>query len=282
MSRQANAAKLGRMSTPYVGVCATASGSEIPPAILVDVGSSRTKFAFAADGLLRRLGSVPSAADVAQVTRDILRLPLLQKASGRSDCVITSVKPELSNVLRDVLSPVVRGFFFLDFEHVPELELATLARYVAPDRLADIIAAVEGECPAIVVDIGTATTVDVIDAGRVHLGGAIMPGMLFTGQFCPAGHVEDQAQSILGGTVAARNAAAVCGHAGAIDRLCEMFAERVGPARIVATGGLAAWVVPACRSVITVDNDLTLRGTRQAHIRLCARGASELARKPRL
>lgn len=270
------------MSTPRVGVGATASGSEIPPAILVDVGSSRTKFAFAADGMMRRLGSVPSAADLAQVTRDILRSRLLRKASGRSDCVITSVKPELSNVLRDALSPFVRGFFFLNFEHVPVLELATLARYVAPDRLADIIAAAEGECPAIVVDVGTATTVDVIDAGRVHLGGAIMPGMLFTGQFRPAGHVEDHAQSILGSTVAARNAAAVCGHAGAIDRLCEMFAGRVGPARIVATGGLAAWVVPACRSVITVDNDLTLRGTRQAHTRLCARGARELASKSSL
>lgn len=267
---------------PRAGVCATASGSAVPPAILVDVGSSRTKFAFAADGRLRRLGSVPSAEDLAQVTRDILRSRLLRTASGKPDCVITSVKPELNNVLRDALSPGVRGFFFLNFEHVPALELATLARYVAPDRLADIIAAVEGECPAIVVDIGTATTVDVIDAGRVHLGGAIMPGVLFTSQFCPAGHVEDHAQSILDGTVPARNAAAVCGHSGAIDRLCEIFGEQVGSARIVATGGLAARVVPACRSVITVDNDLTLRGTRQAHIRLCARGASELASGPSL
>lgn len=48
--RLANIAKLERMSTPRVGVCATASGSEIRPAILADVGSGRTKLALAAAG----------------------------------------------------------------------------------------------------------------------------------------------------------------------------------------------------------------------------------------
>src|SRR5947209_7484003 len=119
------------MSTPTVGGFATEPDSELPPAILIDVGSSRTKFAFATNDKLWRLGSVPSVTDFAQAAKDILRSHLLRTASRKPDCVITSVKPELSNVLRSAFSPAVRGFFFVDFEYVPELELATLARYVA-------------------------------------------------------------------------------------------------------------------------------------------------------
>jgi type III pantothenate kinase len=264
----------------------------VPDAILVDVGSSRVKFALAAGAELRRLGSAPSQAQAtaraAAAALDAARARRGAPGTGNAppsavgglpgtddplSCVITSVKPELNDVVRDALSPGVRDFRFLGFGDMPGLAVSTLASYVAPDRLANIVAAAAGPCPAIVADLGTATTVDVLDAGHVHLGGAIMAGVQFTGGFLATMPPAGPQDSILGSHAAARHAAAVYAHAGAIDRLCELFTQKVGPARIVATGGLAAHVVPHCRDAIGVDGDLTFRGTRLAHISWCRAGA---------
>lgn len=234
--------------------------------ILVDAGNSRTKFAFASGGALWRLCSVCSEPrDVAAAARICWSSRFLEDAPRLPDCVVTSVRPDLTAAIRSELSGLVRDFYSLDFGSLRGLSFASAAEFVAPDRVADTIAAASGPCPAIVIDLGTATTMDVIDSSQVHLGGAIMPGVMFTGGIGRSPCMASGPQSVISGTLPGQHAAAVLGHAGAVDRLCGMFMAEVGPARIVATGGYARDIVPHCRERITIDDDLTLRGSRIAH-----------------
>lgn len=241
---------------------------DVPDAMLVDVGNTCTKFAFAIGSKLFRLGSVRSVApDVTLGAKAALAATLPRDAGDEFDCAVTSVRPQLNGIVRDAFSGRAKDFFFLNFDRLCELPVVTIVDYIAADRVADVAAVTEGECPAIVIDFGTATTMDVIDTDHVHLGGSIMPGIVLNDNFCATAPPVKRKQSILDANVAAsRHAAAVYGHAGAVDHLCEKFAAEVGPARIVATGGLAQHVVPHCRADITIDDDLTLRGTRRAHV----------------
>ena len=116
-----------------------------------------------------------------------------------------------------------------------------------------------------VIDSGTATTVDLIDANGQHLGGAILPGVnsmrralgkYTAALFKAAGDVEpfsrDTAAGIAGGTGYAS--------AGAIDRLIDEAMDRVGELTIIFTGGEAALVAPLLRHPVIVDEMLVLTG----------------------
>jgi len=116
-----------------------------------------------------------------------------------------------------------------------------------------------------VIDSGTATTVDLIDASGLHLGGAIMPGVYtmrralgkYTASlFTTTGDIEpfckDTATGIAGGTGYAS--------AGAIDRLIDEGIAQLGELTVVFTGGEAALVAPLLRHQVMVDELLVLSG----------------------
>ena len=116
-----------------------------------------------------------------------------------------------------------------------------------------------------VIDSGTATTVDLIDANGLHLGGAILPGVYtmrralgkYTASlFTTSGDIEpfsrDTAAGIAGGTGYAS--------AGAIDRLIDEGIARLGELTVVFTGGEAALVAPLLRHQVIVDELLVLSG----------------------
>ncbi len=148
---------------------------------------------------------------------------------------------------------------------------------VGPDRLVDAFAAARLHgTPAVVVDCGTATTVNAVDAAGAFVGGAIAPGLRLGLDALAAGtarlpRVEADPQEIAIGrdTAAAIRAGTVLGHRILIEGLVartrtELAAAGDGaPGRIVAilTGGLSA--LPWARTVEgidVIDPDLALRG----------------------
>jgi type III pantothenate kinase len=143
---------------------------------------------------------------------------------------------------------------------------------VGADRIANAVAAHEmfsGEA-VVVVDFGTAITLDVVSSNGDYLGGAIAPGMdiaaaaLFqlTAQI---GRVELAAPPAAVGknTVMAVQSGIIYGTAGLVDGLVERVASELGGrVRVIATGGLAPRVVEHCKTVEHIDPVLTLKGLR--------------------
>ncbi len=144
-------------------------------------------------------------------------------------------------------------------------------REVGADRVVNAVAAIDRYgAPVVVVDFGTATTVDVVGPAGAYLGGMIAPGLEVSmdglvGHTAALRRVELVAppQAIGRNTVTAIQSGLLYGHAGMIDRAIDMIASEIEarPA-VVATGGLAPVVAPLCRTEIVVDDSLTLDGLR--------------------
>lgn len=145
-------------------------------------------------------------------------------------------------------------------------------REVGADRIANAVAAhhLYPDEPVVVVDFGTAITVDAVSANGTYLGGAIAPGLdtsataLFSGT-AQLGRVALVAPGHAIGktTVASVQSGIMYGTAAMVDGLVErVMDEMEGDAAVIATGGLAGTVVRHCSTIDRIEPALTLRGLR--------------------
>jgi type III pantothenate kinase len=146
---------------------------------------------------------------------------------------------------------------------------------VGADRIVNGVAAYErfglnASRPIIVVDFGTATTLDAISAKGEYLGGAICPGVQISADALfqraarlPRIDVRKPARVIGRTTVGAMEAGLFYGYVGMVDGLVRRMDEELGGNAIcVATGGLASIIAPETPRIHHVDPDLTLHGLR--------------------
>lgn len=141
---------------------------------------------------------------------------------------------------------------------------------VASDLVASAVAAKElYPLPCVIIDMGTATTLTVVDRNGRYIGGAILPGVGLSLRALSEGtallpHVEVQPpkNTIAANTIDSMKSGIVYGTAGSLDGLLDRFEESLGepPASIVATGGMSPLICPFCRHTITVDDTLLLKG----------------------
>ncbi|HZU72332.1 MAG TPA: type III pantothenate kinase [Acidimicrobiales bacterium] len=143
-------------------------------------------------------------------------------------------------------------------------------RDLGADRIADAVGAYDlygGPC--IVVDFGTATTIDAVSAKGEFLGGAIIPGVQISldalfAQAAALRRVElAEPRRLIGrSTTESIQSGAVYGFAAQVDGLCRRIADEIGPATVVATGGLAGFVARLSEAIDHVEPWLTLHGLR--------------------
>jgi type III pantothenate kinase len=142
---------------------------------------------------------------------------------------------------------------------------------VGADRIANAIAAraLYGT-PAIVVDLGTATTFDCISRQGAYLGGAIAPGVATSAEELfrraarlPRVELRRPVRAVGRTTEESLQAGVLWGAAGQVDALVRRLAlEMKGTPVVIATGGLAGIVAPECETINRVDETLTLKGMR--------------------
>jgi type III pantothenate kinase len=141
---------------------------------------------------------------------------------------------------------------------------------VGPDRIANAVGAYDlYGGPTIVVDFGTATTVEAISAGGEYLGGAIFPGVeiamdaLF-GRAAGLRRVELQApKHVIGkSTAESIQSGAMYGFSAQVDGLVDRFVAELGACTVISTGGLADLISPHTRTVQHYEPWLTLYGLR--------------------
>jgi type III pantothenate kinase len=141
---------------------------------------------------------------------------------------------------------------------------------VGADRIADAVAAFDlFGGPTIVVDFGTATTLEAISARGEYLGGAILPGIEISldalfGRAAALRRVElIEPRSVIGkNTIESIQSGAVYGFAAQVDGICERMRDEIGEATVVATGGLAALIAPHTKCIEHHEPWLTLHGLR--------------------
>ena len=122
--------------------------------------------------------------------------------------------------------------------------------------------------PMIVIDMGTATTMMVLDESGAFIGGSISPGVklsldaLTNGTALLPGLQLDAPRKAIGrNTIDCMRSGIMMAHACMIDGMVErMEAELGSKATVVATGGIAKFVLPMCRTQILYDKDLLLKG----------------------
>ncbi len=203
---------------------------------------------------------------------DLLRLYKLE-ASAFTGAVLSSVVPPLNHALSEAvrkvtgLTPLLVG---------PGTKTGLNIRIDNPaslgaDLLVGAVAAVDKVgFPCIVWDLGTATTVSVVDREGAFRGGAIMPGigtaqrsLTESTSLLPSISLDAPSKVIGANTIACLQSGAVFGNAAMLDGMNERIVEELGyDAPIVVTGGLGRQIVPHCRRAVTYVDELLLDGLR--------------------
>ncbi|MSP57194.1 MAG: type III pantothenate kinase [Myxococcales bacterium] len=142
---------------------------------------------------------------------------------------------------------------------------------LGPDRVVNCIAALHRfQPPFLIVDFGTATTFDAVDASGAYVGGAIAPGLQISADALfqrtsrlPRVEIMEPASPIGTNTVSAMQSGLFWGYVGLVDGLARRCKAQLGTGErvpCVATGGLANLVGRACKEIDDVDEHLTLAG----------------------
>lgn len=137
------------------------------------------------------------------------------------------------------------------------------------DLVVDAVAGInEYPVPQIIIDMGTATTLSVIDKSRNYIGGMIMTGMAVstdalidrTSQL-PKIAFETPKKVIGTNTVDCMKSGIMYSNACSLDGMIERIEDELGEkCTVIATGGLAGVITPLCKSKIILDDDLLLKG----------------------
>jgi type III pantothenate kinase len=147
-------------------------------------------------------------------------------------------------------------------------------REAGPDRVVNAAAAhrLYGG-PLIVIDFGTATTLDAVSADGDYIGGAIAPGIGISADALferaarlPRVELVSPKKAIGKGTVSAMQSGLIFGYVGLIEGIvARMRKELGGKVRVIATGGLASVIAKETDVIEILDPDLTLVGLRLIH-----------------
>lgn len=131
----------------------------------------------------------------------------------------------------------------------------------------------EHKPPMIVIDMGTATTMVVLDQNGSLIGGTISPGVkismdaLTEGTALLPGLQLDRPKKAIGrNTIDCMRSGIMMGAACMIDGLIERMEEELGyKTTVIATGGIARFILPMCRTEIVYDKDLLIKGLAQLY-----------------
>jgi type III pantothenate kinase len=215
------------------------------PDLVADVGNTRIKWGIcSSDGLLRT-GAVPLDSPEAWEAR-------LKEWSvtSPSDWTLAGTHPQCRDRLEGWLRQRGDSVRILDdYQQLPVQIEVDAPEKVGIDRLLNAVAVlhrVPRGIPAIIIDAGSAVTVDLLDSDGVFRGGAIFPGFRlmakalndYTAKLPLIEEFNDPQPPLPGmNTVAAISAGIVHTIQGGVDRIVRTLSESLGEPRIILTGG---------------------------------------------
>lgn len=193
------------------------------------------------------------------------------KVADIADCIISSVVPPVFNSVRTGVmkvigkQPMVVG---------PGLKTGLnihmdVPSQVGSDRIVIAVAALaEYKAPLILMDMGTATTIEVVESENHYMGGIIFPGVKLSLDALTSRAAQlpgislDKPKQVIGkNTVDCMRSGMLYGTAAMIDGLIDRMEEELGhSSTLIATGGMAQFITPLCKHSIILEKDLLLKG----------------------
>lgn len=244
--------------------------------LAVDVGNTTIVLGCITNGTISDVSWLETSRkkteyEYAATIRQVLSITGLDKP-GFEGAVISSVVPQLTATLKAAVKLVtgqdalivgagVKTGLNIGIDDPSE---------AGADLVATAVAAIDMglTLPTVIVDMGTATTITVVDKNRRLAGGAILPGLAISSEalirsvsLLPHIPIEAPKKVIGTNSIDCMKSGAVLGTAAAIDGMIDRIEEELGSSvSVVATGGLAKKVIPFCRRDISQETNLLLRG----------------------
>ena len=193
------------------------------------------------------------------------------KKEDIKDVIIASVVPPVFNAVRTgavkaigkqpmVVGPGIKTGLNIQVDNPSQ---------VGSDRIVIAVAALaEYKPPLALMDLGTATTIEIVDENCTYIGGCILPGVrvsldALTSRTAQLPGINlDQPKRVIGkNTVDCMRSGIMHGTAAMLEGLVERMEEELGyKTTVIATGGIAQFVVPLCKRDIKLERDLLLKG----------------------
>lgn len=244
--------------------------------LTVDIGNSYIIFGMHDNGSMLFSSRIKTDPLKTETEMAVLFANLIKLNGFETDAIsgaaISSVVPSMTAAARKAVSelcgiePLVVG---------PGVKTGLNIKIDNPSSLAaDMCCAAVGAMekyplPAIIIDLGTATKITVVDKDCAYIGGAIAPGVMVSlgalakkTALLPSIGLDREIKVIGTETSEAMLSGIVLGTASMLDGMIERFIEQIGDVKtVVACGGLASSVIPYCRREgIIIDRDLSLHG----------------------
>lgn len=243
--------------------------------LALDVGNTNIVVGCIDSGEIRcteRIRTEPNAtsAEYAIKLADILTYMQIDRSSFEG-AIIASVVPPVTASLKTAVEKLT-GTCCMTVGHGMKTGMNVLiddpATLGADLAVGGVAAIAYYGAPSIIIDMGTATTVTVVDKNSAFRGGVIFPGInlsfsaLTSGtSLLPGINIEAPDKVIGTETVDCMKSGAIYGTASMLDGLIDRMEKELGySCRHIATGGLASSVIPYCVHEITFDDDLLLKG----------------------
>ncbi len=242
--------------------------------LTIDIGNTNITLGGYKDDKLQFVARLATDASLTADQYAVQLSSILQLHGYRGevrDAIIGSVVPTTGNAITGAIklitgkAPIILG---------PGVKTGLNIKLDNPAQLgADLAAGAVGamgkyKMPCVIIDMGTATTVSVMDKDGAFMGGVIAAGIRSTLDALtsktaqlPAINIEAPKSVIGKNTVDSMKSGLVFGAAAMLDGIVDRIIEETGEnATVVATGGLAEMVVKNCKREVIIDNDLLLEG----------------------
>lgn len=243
--------------------------------IAIDIGNTNIVLGGFLDGKLSfvaRISTVVSETEDEYATklRSVLAMHKVDKEQVQG-AIISSVVPPLSTVIKNAIKLI---YGITPMEVGPGIKTGINIRCDNPASVgADLICACVAThhiygSPSLIIDMGTATKMMVMDESGAFFGASIIPGVNIALKALSSGTAQlpqinlEAPKSVIGkNTVDCMRSGVVFGNASMLDGMIDRYIEEVGkPLPIYATGGLAHAIIPYCKHKIILDEDLVLYG----------------------
>ena len=193
------------------------------------------------------------------------------KADQIEGGIISSVVPQITNIVKIAAEKILKTEVMVLAAGVKtglNIKIDNPAQLGA-DLVANAVAGINNyPVPLIIIDMGTATTLSVVDEKKQYIGGMILPGPRISLDALTArasqlsGISLEAPKNIVGkNTIECMKSGIVYSNAAAMDGMIERIEEEIGSkATVVATGGLAKSIIPHCKREVILDEELMLKG----------------------
>ena len=218
------------------------------------------------------VGTTPAAAGITGVTNTIQKIaPPLRPTQEEEATTLDQVKDSgFGGLFKELIQDVKdTDAEFVNAQYLLATGQLDNPAQVGSDRIVIAVAALaEYEPPLTLLDLGTATTIEVVGKGNTYLGGCIIPGVRVSLEALTSRTAQlpgislDRPKKVIGkNTVDCMRSGIMYGTAAMLDGMLDRVEEELGfSTTVVATGGMAQFIVPLCRREIRLERDLLLKG----------------------